>query len=147
MSLATFATNYRLDNIKNRSAAFISEFDKYIHARRKPACLRLSKFAGIDTNEYYYRFLILFVPYRNETELLLPDEHPRDAYRRLRSQFCPQSIERLRFAEEVDKAFTRVVLWEAESSIDIAAKVAPNITSGDDGQLPLDFEWLQKTLD
>ena len=97
----------------------------------------------MDTNEYYYRFLLLFVPYRNETELLLPDEHPRDAFRRLRGQFCPQTIERLRFAEEVDKAFTRVVLWEAESAMDIAATVAPNITSGDDGQLPLDFEWLQ----
>ena len=46
----------------------------WIHKRRKRARLRIPQFSN-TTDKYYYSLLMLFKPYRNESELLQENKH------------------------------------------------------------------------
>ena len=45
--------------------------------------------------DYYYSLILLFIPYRDEGYLLLPNESAVDAFRRLGNESCSIHLERL----------------------------------------------------
>ena len=71
MSLAIFATHYNVTK-KETETSKLKTFKKWVHKRQKPACLRIPHLTPASGDEYYYSLLVLFKPFRNESE-----NHPR----------------------------------------------------------------------
>ena len=128
ISLATFATTYTVSSKENNSIQKLNLFDMWIHKRRKPACLRIPQFSN-TTDEYYYSLLMLFKPYRNESELLQENETSRDAFMRQMDSLDTDSAPYLNMAQEIQLAIVRIQLLNASTPLDIAAQVAPTLTS------------------
>ena len=127
ISLATFAT-YTVSSKENNSIQKLNLFDMWIHKRRKPACLRIPQFSN-TTDEYYYSLLMLFKPYRNESELLQENETSRDAFMRQMDSLDTDSAPYLNMAQKIQLAIVRIQLLNASTPLDIAAQVAPTLTS------------------
>ena len=100
----------------------------WIHKRQKPACLRIPQFLN-TTDEYYYSLLMLFKRYRNESELLQENETSRDAFMRQIDSLDTDSAPYLNMAQEIQLAIVRIQLLNASTPLDIAAQVAPTLTS------------------
>jgi len=151
MSLATFATNFTI--ITKQTTASnqpkLKTFEKWIKKRQKPACLRIPHLTPTNGDEYYYGLLMLFKPFRNEADLMQPGESSRDAFQRQIDSLDMHSSPYLHMAQEIQQAIIRIRLQDAQTPLDIAAQVAPNLSSLETTQQDLqdhhetDLEWLQ----
>ena len=88
MSLSTFATHYTVIGKGNTSLPKLKTSEKWVKQRKKPACLRIPHLTPASGDEYYYSMLVLFKPFQKEaTDLMNPNELPRDAFLRQANDF------------------------------------------------------------
>ena len=92
--------------------------------------LRVPYLTPASGDEYYYSLLVLFRPFRNEsTDLLQQDETARDAFLRQADDLDMNSSIFLGMAQQIQDAIVRIRLQDSTTPLDIAAQVAPNLTS------------------
>ena len=70
-----------------------------------------------QVDDYYYSLVLLFVPFRNESDLLLPDETPEQAFNRYNSEGLLSHHEKL--MKMLEAASTRQKITEARKEFDI----------------------------
>ncbi len=148
MSLATFATHYNVTGKETETSSHpkLKTFEKWVKKRQKPACLRVPYLTPASGDEYYYSLLVLFKPFRNELDMI---ESPRDAFMRQANYLDINSSTFLNMAQQIQDAIVRIRLQDSTTPLDIAAQVAPNLTSLESTQSDLhdphdqDEEYLQ----
>ena len=148
MSLATFATQYNLLGKQTSTTQIkLKTFEKWVSKRQKPACLRIPHLTPGSGDEYYYSLLLLFKPFRTEAHLIQDHESARDAFLRQSNELDMNSSPYLNMARQIQNAIVTIRLQESSTPSDIAAQVAPNLTSleeistGND-QTSMDEHWL-----
>ena len=133
MSLATFATNYTVtgkDGTTRTNHPKLKNYEKWVKKRQKPACLRVPYLTPASGDEYYYSLFVLFRPFRNEsTDIVQQCETARDAFIRQTDDLDMNSSTFLNMAQQIQDAIVRIRLQDSTTPLDIAAQVAPNLTS------------------
>ena len=126
MSLVTFATNYTVTGKDETSHPKLKSYEKRVKKRQKPACMRVPYLTAANGDEYYYSLLVLFRPFRNEsTDIVQQGETARDAFIRQIDDLDMNSSTFLTWPNKY-----RMLLSEYSTTpLDIAAQVAPNLTS------------------
>ena len=103
---------------------------KKVKKRQKPACLRTPHLTQASGDEYYYSLFVLFKPFRNDsTDLVQDGESPRDAFLRQTDDLETSSSTYLSMAQQIQAAIVRIRLQDSTTPLDIAAQLAPNLTS------------------
>lgn len=139
--MASFATQYNvIGKQTSPTQAKLKTFEKWISKRQKPACLRIPHLTPASGDEYYYSLLL---PFRTEACLIQDHESARDAFQRQSNDFDMNSSPYLNMVREIQNAIVRVRLQDSSTPIDIAAQVAPNLTSLEMNQeYEMDEHWL-----
>ena len=100
-----------------------------VHKCQKPACLRIPHLTPDSGDEYYYSLLVLFQPFRSESDIVHENESPRDSFMRQTDSLDMISSTCLNMAQQIQDAIVRIRLQDSITPLDIAAQVAPNLTS------------------
>lgn len=137
MSLATFATHYTTTGKQSPNSTKLKTYDMWAKKRQKPACLRLPHLTPASGDEYYYSLLVLFKPFRQESEIIHDGESPTDAFVRQSDSLDTNSSTFLNMAQQIQEAIVRIRLQDSSTPLDIAAQVAPNLTSLENTQSDL----------
>ena len=100
MSLATFASWYSLCSMNEQEtelmklensrklSRFTLQNNKVIRQRSKATCIRTPYLNPLrDGDEYYYMFLFIFLPWRDEKELVAPYQSAKQAFEKKYNQF------------------------------------------------------------
>ena len=141
MSVATFASWYTWStnqnetlnendtDMPNKQARFVLQNKKIIRQRTKPAYLRTPYLTPLkDGDEYYYMFLFLFAPWRDEKELVTPYKTAKEAFNHKREQFEMSVAQYSELAEELERAVQTLRIIMAENADDMMASLTPNTT-------------------
>ena len=114
-----------------------------VSKRQTPACLRIPHLTHGD--ECYYSLLLLFKPFCTESQLIQEDESARDTFQRQSNDLDMNSSPYLTMARQIQNAIVRIRLQESSTPADIAAQVAPNLSSFEshDDEHSMDEQWLQ----
>ena len=139
MSIATFASWYTwssnesetgnglYSDISNKQPRFILQNNKTIRQRTKPACLRTPYLTPLkDGDDYYYMFLFLFLPWRDENELITPHKTAREAFNHKKGNFEMSVAQYSELAEELERATQNLRIMMADNADDIMVSLAPN---------------------
>ena len=89
---------------------FITHFDIWMKKCKTPNIVRYPNFASSE-DDYFYSLLLLLVPHRTETELIVPFSTARTAFLN-RRHFIDQNIDfsYFSFAEQIENTVRRIVL-------------------------------------
>lgn len=143
MSVATFASWYMWSTSQNeaenehntevsdkQAPRFMLQNKKIIRQRTKPACLRTPYLTPLkDGDDYYYMFLFLFLPWRDETELIAPYKTAREAFDHKKEHFEMSVAQYSDLADqELERAVQNLRIIMSENADEMMASLAPNIT-------------------
>ena len=114
---------------------------KTIRQRTKPACLRTPYISPLkDGDDYYYMFLFLFLPWRDQNELIYPYKTAREAFDHKKEHFEMSVAEFSDLAEELERAVQNLRIVIAENADEIMASLTPNTTHNAANELASDIE-------
>lgn len=154
MSVATFASWYTWCTSPNegvneqqgaenskKQPRFMLQNKKTIRQRTKPACLRTLYLSPLkDGDDYYYMFLFLFLPWRDENELIYPYKTAREAFDHKKEHFEMSVAQFSDLADELERAVQNLRIVMAENAEEIMASLTPNTTQNAANELANDVE-------
>ena len=127
LSLASFVMNYDIHKCAPQAIP-LCDNTGYIKRRKLPACLRFPhKTPEQDGDDYYYQLLVLYMPFRNETEDLLgsyPSAYDSFVINQKHLQ-VPDNF--AGFAEQVNKTVNMISTFRPEALDNI---VNANVAAG-----------------
>ena len=134
MSLAEFATKYKLSTYEPKTARGQPRFNikiegevKQIMLRTKQACLRCNiPDVKVNPEQHFFSLLYLFFPFRNEQELIFPCESYKDSFRQKQNLIDEQQLLQTNLMIELEKSMKYILSLETEHLEDIQSITTPS---------------------
>jgi DNA replication protein DnaC len=112
MSIASFACWYNVVSANGKQAKNsvpLQHLEKCIKKRTKMSCLRTFQTSlAKDEEEFYYSLLYLFLPWRNEEDLILPFPNAKEAFSHKHANIDFAAAEYMQFAEKLSQAVQQI---------------------------------------
>lgn len=123
MCLATFASCYRVTSKESPSAIKLKSFNKWVLPRKKQACLRTPHITLDMGQSYYYHILFLFLPWRDETELIPPGISIKDFFIHSQSSLDKSSLVFQSFNSDIERCMQQIQVLQSLNELHSSSNI------------------------